>query len=89
MEPCHYVCHQWSVTPLSHSWQSKGEYGVDVTKLARPLPLEYLIIELTTSTPVDPRPYLMGGKGPPFPVENRTGIGQLIQVVRACGFCDR
>ena len=41
-----------------------------MTKLARPLPLEYLIIELTTSTPRSPTPLLPGGQGS-FPVENR------------------
>jgi len=60
--------------------QTKGEYGSDVTKLARPLPLEYLIIELTTTTPKTPRPLLVGGKDPPFPVENRSTIGGQIQV---------
>lgn len=60
--------------------QTKGEYGSDVTKLARPLPLEYLIIELTTTTPKTPRPLLVGGKDPPFPVESRSTIGGQIQV---------
>ncbi len=41
--------------------------------------MEYLIIELTTSTPVNPQPLLVGGKDPPFPVENRTSIGGAVQ----------
>ena len=47
-----------------------------MTKLARPLPLEYLIIELTTSTPLRPKPFLPGGKEPAFPVENREAMGE-------------
>lgn len=50
-------------------YKTKDEYG-EVTRLARPLPLEYLIIELTTTTPIKPKPLLPGGKGH-FPVTNR------------------
>lgn len=50
-------------------YKTKDEYG-DVTRLARPLPLEYLIIELTTSTPIKPNPLLPGGNGH-FPITNR------------------
>ena len=57
----------------------RGDYGGDVTKLGRPLPLEYLIIELTTTTPLNPQPLLVGGKEPLFPVENRGSIGQPTQ----------
>lgn len=53
-------------------YSTKDQYG-QVTRLARPLPLEYLIIEVTTSTPLKPAPFLPGGggRGQPFPVENR------------------
>ena len=61
--------------------QCKGDYGMEVTKLARPLPLEYLIVELTTTTPLRPKPSLPGGRGAPFPVENRETIGES-QVMR-------
>ena len=57
--------------------QTRGEYGVDVMKEARPLPLEYLIIELTTTSPRNPQPLLPGSS---FPVENRAAIGQAVQV---------
>lgn len=49
-----------------------NEYGNEVTKLARPLPVEYLLVEVTTTTPLEPCPSLPGGKnGDPFPIENR------------------
>lgn len=57
-------------------YKTRGEYGVDVTKEARPLPLEYLIIELTTTSPRNPQPLLPGSA---FPVENREAIGQAVQ----------
>jgi len=48
-----------------------------VTKLARPLPLEYLIVEVTTTTPLEPCPSLPGGRGNKFPIENRAALGEL------------
>ena len=62
------------------SSQCRGEYGGEVMQEARPLPLEYLIVELTTTSPIEPQPLLPGGRAPSFPVENRTSIGQLVQV---------
>eukprot|EP00731_Ephydatia_muelleri_P029459 Em0020g1103a len=58
-------------------YKMKNEYGIEVTKIARPLPLEYLIIELTTSSPVQPKPYLVGGLEPAFPIENRESLGDI------------
>ena len=57
--------------------QGKGEYGTEITKIARPLPLEYLIVELTTTTPRRPKPTLPGGRGTPFPIENRDQFGEI------------
>ena len=61
--------------------QDKSDYGTTLTKLARPLPLEYLIVEVTTTTPLEPCPTLSGGRGKKFPIENRTDLGEP-QVVR-------
>ena len=62
---------------MSHL-QVKGEYGIEVTRIARPLPLEYLIVELTTTHPLQPKPSLPGGRGgDPFPVENREDFGEM------------
>lgn len=60
--------------------QTRGEYGTDITKEARPLPLEYLIIEVTSSSPLKPHPLLPGGNEPFFPVENREALGLTVQV---------
>jgi nuclear protein localization family protein 4 len=45
-------------------------------KVARPLPVEYLIIDIPAAFPQDPQPLFVGGVGKPFPVENRSDIGQ-------------
>lgn len=57
------------ITTFLSILKTKDEYG-EVTRLARPLPLEYLIIELTTTTPIKPNPFLPGGNGN-FPITNR------------------
>jgi nuclear protein localization family protein 4 len=57
-------------------YKAKDEYGIEVTKLARPLPLDYVIVELTTTTPLRPKPTLPGGRGDPFPIENRELMGE-------------
>ncbi|XP_065900077.1 nuclear protein localization protein 4 homolog isoform X2 [Dysidea avara] len=55
----------------------KSDYGNTVTKLARPLPLEYLIVEVTTTTPLEPCPTLPGGHGNKFPIEHRAALGEV------------
>ena len=67
----------FGVVWLASCPQMKGEYGIEVTRIARPLPLEYLIVELTTTHPLHPKPSLPGGRGDPFPVENREPIGEM------------
>ena len=76
---CFFACIHLSILHtncLAHA-QTKNEYGIEVTKIARPLPLEYLIIELTTSSPVQPKPYLVGGLNSTFPIENRESLGDI------------
>ena len=41
-----------------------------MTKGARPLPVEYLLVELTTGSSTNSQPLLLAGQ-PLFPVENR------------------
>ena len=54
--------------------QLKDEYGNEVTKSARPLPVEYLLIDVPVATPNDPVVRL-NPKG--FPTENRPMEGSL------------
>ena len=57
-------------------FREKDEYGNIVTKEARPLPVEYLLLQLPTGTPKDGhKPLLPGGTRPPnFPVVNRESL---------------
>jgi nuclear protein localization protein 4 homolog len=57
-------------------FQDKDQYGNEVQKLARPLPVEYLLVDLPTSSPLTPI-YTFPSHKQPFPVENRLIDGQL------------
>lgn len=56
--------------------QAKDQYGNEVQKLARPLPVEYLLVDLPTSSPLVPL-YTFPAHDYPFPVENRLIDGHL------------
>jgi nuclear protein localization family protein 4 len=63
-------------------FKEKDKYGNDVTKIARPLPVEYLLIDVPASTPLDPvftfyAAPAGGGGGSAFPIENRPMEGHL------------
>lgn len=53
-------------------YKEKDKYGNDISKIARPLPIEYLLIDVPVSAPIE-QSYtfnpILGKK--PFPVENR------------------
>lgn len=62
-------------------FKEKDEYGNEVTRLARPLPVEYLIVDLPASMPKEPKYTfrLPVGKNL-FPVENRLDQKQVCLV---------
>nr|XP_042139221.1 nuclear protein localization protein 4 homolog isoform X2 [Peromyscus maniculatus bairdii] len=51
------------------------KFGNEITQLARPLPVEYLIIDITTTFPKDPV-YTFSISQNPFPIENRDVLGE-------------
>ena len=57
-------------------FKEKDKYGNEVTKVARPLPVEYLLIDVPVSTPLEPVSTFVVSKQP-FPVENRPMEGHL------------
>lgn len=53
-------------------FQEKDKYGNEVSRLARPLPVEYLLVDIPTSTPLSPQyTFPVNYNVTPFPVENR------------------
>eukprot|EP00095_Tigriopus_kingsejongensis_P006017 snap_masked-scaffold671_size114370-processed-gene-0.9 protein:Tk06017 transcript:snap_masked-scaffold671_size114370-processed-gene-0.9-mRNA-1 annotation:"nuclear protein localization protein 4 homolog" len=57
-------------------YKEKDKYGNEVTKIARPLPVEYLLIDVPVSTPLEPVHTFHVAKRP-FPIENRPMEGHL------------
>lgn len=61
-----------------HLFQEKDSYGNEVSRIARPLPVEYLLVDVPASTPVTPQyTFNPDPSKRPFPVENRMIDTQL------------
>ncbi|XP_056638250.1 nuclear protein localization protein 4 homolog [Diorhabda sublineata] len=59
-------------------YKEKDSYGNEVSRLARPLPVEYLLVDVPASTPVTPqRTFNTDPSKQPFPVENRLVDGHI------------
>uniref|UniRef100_A0A1A9W1J9 RanBP2-type domain-containing protein n=1 Tax=Glossina brevipalpis TaxID=37001 RepID=A0A1A9W1J9_9MUSC len=58
--------------------QEKDQYGNEVQRMARPLPVEYLLVEVPATTPLQQQfTFTQYDKRQPFPVENRYLDGHL------------
>lgn len=59
-------------------FQEKDQYGNEVSRLARPLPVEYLLVDVPASTPLNPiYTFTVREDKNMFPVENRYLDGHL------------
>jgi nuclear protein localization family protein 4 len=61
-------------------YKHKDEYGNEVTKIARPLPVEYLLVDVPVSTPKAPKytfTVFNNEEAKSFPIENRPVAGHL------------
>lgn len=59
-------------------FQEKDQYGNEVSRLARPLPVEYLLVDVPASTPLVPiYTFTVRDDKNMFPVENRYLDGHL------------
>lgn len=58
--------------------KEKDTYGNEVSRMARPFPVEYLLLDVPASTPVTPNyTFNMDPAKQPFPVENRLVDGHI------------
>lgn len=59
-------------------YKEKNSYGNEVTQMARPLPIEYLLVDVPVSTPLEPK-YTFNPLThlKPFPIENRFIEGHI------------
>ncbi|CAG0887577.1 unnamed protein product [Darwinula stevensoni] len=59
-------------------YREKDSYGNEVTKPARPLPIEYVLLDVPCSTPLEPQfTFPINPSITPFPVENRLLDGYI------------
>ena len=59
------------------NFQEKDKYGNEVTQLARPLPVEYLLLDLAAAFPVEPVfTFQVSDSVRPFSIESRRDIGE-------------
>ncbi|CAB4000892.1 nuclear localization 4 homolog [Paramuricea clavata] len=58
-------------------YTDKDSYGNEVTLLARPMPIEYVLIEVPAAFPKDHQYTFPGGNGDPFPIANREELGEI------------
>ncbi|XP_008196487.1 nuclear protein localization protein 4 homolog [Tribolium castaneum] len=59
-------------------YKEKDNYGNEVSRLGRPLPVEYLLLDVPASTPVTPTyTFNCDPSKQPFPVENRFIDGEI------------
>jgi len=68
------------------------KYSNEVTQLARPLPVEYLLVDMPAAFPVDLAfTFYADANVRPFPMANRSDIGEIqvcnwiMTVVWVCG----
>lgn len=61
-------------------FKEKDSYGNEVTRIARPLPVEYLLVDVPVSTPLEPLFTFLADPPRSFPVENRPIDGHLQDV---------
>ncbi|XP_065579373.1 nuclear protein localization protein 4 homolog isoform X2 [Artemia franciscana] len=58
-------------------YKEKDEYGNEISKIARPFPVEYLLVDVPVATPLEPvYTFHVLQQGSSFPVENRSDIGE-------------
>nr|KAF7435975.1 hypothetical protein H0235_004166 [Vespula pensylvanica] len=75
---------------LQRRWirlKEKDSYGNEVPRLARPLPVEYLLVDVPASTPLTPQfTFYANDDITPFLIENRLIDGQVQEFRSLCAY---
>ncbi|KAF3423643.1 hypothetical protein E2986_11263 [Frieseomelitta varia] len=67
--------------------REKDSYGNEVSRLARPLPVEYLLVDIPASTPLTPQStFYISDNITPFLIENRLIDGQIQEFSSLCSY---
>ncbi|XP_043262002.1 nuclear protein localization protein 4 homolog [Colletes gigas] len=68
-------------------YKEKDSYGNEVPRLARPLPVEYLLVDIPASTPLTPQfTFYVSNNITSFPIENRHVDGQVQEFSSLCSY---
>ncbi|XP_015190103.1 PREDICTED: nuclear protein localization protein 4 homolog isoform X3 [Polistes dominula] len=68
-------------------YKEKDSYGNEVSRLARPLPVEYLLVDIPASTPLTPQfTFYANDDITPFLIENRLIDGQVQEFRSLCTY---
>ncbi|XP_003399190.1 nuclear protein localization protein 4 homolog [Bombus terrestris] len=68
-------------------YKEKDSYGNEVSRLARPLPVEYLLVDIPASTPLNPQfTFYVSNNITPFLIENRLIDGQIQEFSSLCSY---
>merc|ERR1719494_409012 len=70
-------------------YKDKDSYGNEVTLLARPMPMEYFLIQMAVGFPKEPQSFFVGGSEEKFPIENRSHIGAIQDFNALMSYMDR
>lgn len=74
------IIFKFSSLPDCQLVQEKDEYGNQVPRDGRPMPVEYLLVDVPAGMPKEPRftfHAVTGGKHSQFPIENRMVLGEM------------
>lgn len=58
-------------------YKDKDSYGNEIILMARPMPIEYVLIEVPAAFPKENQYTFSGGNGEPFPIANREDLGEI------------
>lgn len=71
-------------------YKEKDDFGNEVTKIARPLPIEYLLVDVPASTPNDPRfTFNPNPRKSPFPIANRFLENEIQDLTRLTSYLNQ
>ncbi|EYC14583.1 hypothetical protein Y032_0040g293 [Ancylostoma ceylanicum] len=70
-----------------HGYQEKNQYGAEVLKDGRPLPVEFLLVDVPTGMPKEPQYTFSPPRTARFAIENRDTMGEIQGGANLSAYC--
>ncbi|KAL6736224.1 NPL4 family protein [Ancylostoma duodenale] len=70
-----------------HGYQEKNQYGAEVLKDGRPLPVEFLLVDVPTGMPKEPQYTFSPPRTARFAIENRDTMGEIQGGTNLSAYC--